>query len=275
MPALDKIENRLHDNLDWHASYNTNLASAGKIAEQIQIVHVLGNPSTFFSNFSSWPPTLSPTDDTNARSRPRTVKTEDAFNLGRCVYFYAGRAFPVSGGMAFAFSPVAEANHEGSVTPFDTGGLYCDDFFKPYIHMTPSKDAHSRKAFCQASMIPLAIWRKRFADFLAVYFSPLAGYWEGRPWKPDPDGILLHPQNTWQAWTFEVRFQEPHGISKVDFWCAKEDDLELFRRNATNALPAAYSAEFAKFLDRMLTPGQGTLNYCNLIEQEIRNRVSL
>src|SRR5262249_3094758 len=139
-----------------------------------------------------------------------TRRAEDLLGLGRSAYFYAGRAHPSFGCVAFAFGPSCEAEHAGSVTPFDTGGLVHPPRFIR-IRLGPSDGEAELVLYAQSSEIPLDRWRDVFARVLAAYFVSDIDYWQGRPMPLDPEG--LYELNTdWRAWTFEVRFHEGQSI---------------------------------------------------------------
>ena len=169
MPDLQHIDTRVQNDPAWAATRDANLPTAQNWARKVSIVHVLGTDPLAFWN-QPWPLTLHPTENTNSR----TAQSEDAFGLGRSLYFYAGRAYPRTGGTAFAFGPGSEQGHTGSATPFDTGGLYADAPYAPPISMSPPDNLQRRISLCAASIIPLKDWRPAFAAFLAAYFAPPA-----------------------------------------------------------------------------------------------------
>jgi hypothetical protein len=57
------------------------------------------------------------------------------------------------------------------------------------------------------SEMSLDEWRGNLARVLAAYFDDDSDYWRGRPARPDPEDLYTL-NDSWRAWTFEVRFTE-------------------------------------------------------------------
>ena len=126
-----------------------------------------------------------------------TRSVEERLGFAPCAYFYAGRAHPHFGSVAFAFDPRCELEHTGSATPFDTGGLLHPDV-KLRLWLVPTDGEAERIEYGRSSVIPLGHWRDLFARVLASYFSSEIDYWTGRPLPLDPEG-LYELNSDWRA----------------------------------------------------------------------------
>src|SRR5579871_4422330 len=107
---------------------------------------------------------------------------EDQINHPRCVYFYAGRAYPSYGRVALAFNSSVENNRFYSATPFDSGGLIrpseeLDRAFR--IALNPD-GLPQRVEYCKASAVsPPVGWRRELARWFVEYYpGGPNGYWE-------------------------------------------------------------------------------------------------
>jgi hypothetical protein len=204
-----------------------------------------------------------------------TRKAEDSLELPRSAYFYAGRACEEFGNVAMAFAPDCQANHTGSATPFDTGGLmHAKRHIK--VRLPTTDDTLGRVQYGKASQLPLDKWREVFAHVLAAYFTTVDDYWSGRPKPIDPEG-LYEPVNQWRAWTFEVRFCEQQSIHERAAWCADENAMNALRRLQAKedvTPPGDPPSALQQFLDgpAALEP-MGTPTFCTRIERWIRKEV--
>ncbi|MEJ7592597.1 MAG: hypothetical protein WKF77_13680 [Planctomycetaceae bacterium] len=79
-----------------------------------------------------------------------------------------------------------------------------------------------------------------------------AYFYAGRacPAYEDPEKVFTL-DNTWRAWTFEVRFAEPQQILDRVAWTAKKSQLELLRRKQA-AQPVAVPGDPISVLDQFL-----------------------
>jgi len=77
-------------------------------------------------------------------------------------------------------------------------------------------------------------WRAFFAIMLGAYFPNNRNYWEGRPFRDDPDGIFREVDD-WRAWTFEVRFSEPVSIENVKAWCPRPEAWDEIQQKVLRA----------------------------------------
>ena len=206
MPPLSDLNDRLATaGTEIRQRFEINLRSATPIADKVPLVHVIRG--TDLLRFLSQTPCEIPTSD-SGYCHDGTRAAEDEFGLGRCVYFYAGKAHPDFGNVAMAFSPDCEASHKnGSATPFDTGGLW-------HSFITPNLCSGISKEFCRQALISLSDWRAELARFLAAYFSPLVDYWTGLRVADfhDPEDIFVYGAGDWRRWVFEVRFHEGHSL---------------------------------------------------------------
>jgi len=260
---FDGLPERVDSDPEWKQSYDAQIGGAQRTAERIPIIHVTkaDYPRRFAS--SDWTLEVS----LRGRSRPITLETEDACGLGRCLYFYAGRAYRGAGGAgvggaAFAFGPRCEEGRTGSASPFDTGSVYDGSICCGRLG-TPEE----RIDFVKASIMDLGEWRGEFARFLAAYFKPMQDYMssEGRPWQPDPDGIFPDRRNGWPAWSLEIRFREGQRILDCVRWCASEADMADFR-DWRGPSPSYEQPLWDSLMDRAEVAG-GHPDYADRLEQ--------
>lgn len=154
-------------------------------------------------------------------------------------YFYAGRADPNYGGVAFAYDASID-RREGDATPFDSGGL-CRDLMKP----SNLSDDENRKLVGDTKN-DLTEWRKPFKEFLAVFFPNPRDYFHGRPrasakWGP-PDLPARQEENTeFIAWTWEARIHEPHPLlDGLLFWAAPHESCRRLKEYASESESHAF-----------------------------------
>lgn len=152
------------------------------------------------------------------KGSPDTIECEKNFSFPPSLYFYAGRACPSFGDVAFVFRPGIEGRHNGDANPFDTGGA-CDGKY-PKIKNNIGK----AKQLVQETLYSLDTWREAFKDFLKAFFpSSCSAYFCGKP-EPEgdwgPEDLPAKPgcyeidekKPYWKAWTWEVRCYEEHRV---------------------------------------------------------------
>ena len=261
MPALSDLEARVQADPVWHSIHLGALGEAREIAQRIPLLHVTDGQVADI--LVSADPALQVSND---YMKSKTVRAEEILSLGRCVYFYAGRARPRAGGAALAFGAGSEDLHTGGAVPFDTGGLVAGLIHANLRDVSPS----GLRAFVTESDVPLARWRNpvHLQDYLAAYFAPPVRYWDGRPSRPDTEGIYEDRRNTWQSWTWEIRFQQKHPLDAATFWCASEVQMNNYERMQLRAVGGARDA-LREFKLRALKK-EGDLNYCRLVELKAR-----
>jgi hypothetical protein len=249
MPALTSLPELLSKNPNQAESFNRNEIRARELATSVHLIHVTGPKEVPFDELLSESPHAIPTSEHPQYYSDATRRAEDLLGLARSAYFYAGRACPAFGDLALAFEPTIEAGHKVSVSPIDTGGLVHEMRYIKCALPAPDDDA-SRVEFGKASEITELDWRSEFARFLAGFFDPLRNYWTGRPTYADPEQVFTL-DNTWRAWTFEVRFAEPHAIIDRVAWTARKAQLDLLRRKQA-AQPVSVPGEPDTMLDEFL-----------------------
>jgi hypothetical protein len=267
MPALTLLNARIRSDSAWQSRYTANLPAAETTAKTIPLLHVT-SAGSFFKIVLEPAQELLPTTESSAYLPSRTLDAENMLDLGHCLYFYAGRACRNYGDIAFAFAPGSESNHSGSATPFDTGGL-------AFGHIRASLPDHSPTTlsqFTRESLLELSAWRDAFARFLAAYFPHPSAYWTRRPYMPDPDGIFENPDNSWRAWTFEIRFRESQCIQARMAWSFSEPVFERLTEMLVDEPPyGAFPTLLQDFIEgpAPLTP-RGDTNFCELMETWVR-----
>lgn len=259
--------------------YARNHAQARKIAESIHLIHVTS--SNLAQLLLLPPPCLLVTGKVPGRPADNMIKIEDLLGLGRCLYFYAGRAYPKAGGAAIAFNKECENGHTGSATPFDTGGLMpviVGGLRICRIHTNLRDD--QLIDFCNKCKKELDrrghdYWRDDFGEFLAAYFAQLEDYWLNSPWKADAAGIFLNSANSWRSWTYEIRFNEAHNIvDGAEAWCASDAQWTLYADELENAPPEDVDLLNA-FLLKSLNEDVGITNYGGAVEDWVRKEAGL
>jgi hypothetical protein len=136
-------------------------------------------------------------------------KAEAAFELGDCLYFFAGHACPDFGDLVLSYSSDMADAEEGSATPFDTGGLS-----EGHIHADALDGGEPRAPYVRRHTTELQTWRSQAAGYLVEHFPSEAAYVAGAvPSRNDSSGRLQHPKNNdRRAWTWEVRIWRDHPI---------------------------------------------------------------
>ena len=208
MAVFTDLENRVTSAPFDGTAYTGQLPICRRMAERIALVHVSGRERPFEITVEN-PPHEIPTSVDRDYCTELTRRAESMLGLSPSAYFYAGRAHPDFGNIALAFVPGCEADHTGSATPFDTGGLvHPRRFIKVRLN---TDDEPELVAYGRSSEIQLDRWRDVFGQVLAAYFSSEIDYWTGRPLPRDPER-LYELNKDWRAWTFEVRFYEGQSI---------------------------------------------------------------
>lgn len=247
-------------------------STSNAVARKVPLVHVDANVIDLIEN----PPHQIPTYATGGKSK-NTHRTETLLALGPSAYFYAGRAHPQFGNTALAFAAGCEAGHTGSASPFDTGGLLSSP---PHlkIRLNPTDGEAERVEFGMASLLPLDDWRGTFCTFLAAYFESYVHYWQKKPNRHDPEG-LVELNEDWRAWTFEIRFSQGHEIAERVAWCADEIMMNELRRMVDDA-PPTIPGDPPSFLDQFLAgppalEPAGTILFCTRLEQWVQEQVAV
>jgi hypothetical protein len=267
MSALINLHLRIASDPTWKREFDNSSKEAERWAERMPLVHVF-SPKNSVAQMVVLDELLQPSS--NARSKTTTLRTEQEFALGRHLYFYAGRAYPLHGGIGLIFSAATEAGKRGNATPFDTGGLLNLNprTGQPYIRTNLGPDRTALYQFLFDSIVSLAQWRTDFAQFLAAYFGPLRGYVFGRPAKVDPEEIYAAASgNTWRSWTYEIRFRDPQAIAEAVYWSASKQQMDLFHQYFTTCSPSEQNV-LRSFLDRA-SDKSGSLHYTDEIEQKV------
>jgi hypothetical protein len=252
------------------------LSACQSVAQRIPLVHVSGRERPFETTVNSSSHAI-PTSEDTAYYTELTRRAEDLLGLPRSAYFYAGRAHPAFGNVAMAFAADCQADHTGSATPFDTGGLMHPG--RPVkLRLEPTDGEAERAQYGKDSVIPLDRWRDVFGQVLAAYFENADEYWLGRPNPHDPEG-LYELNDDWRAWTFEVRFSEGQSVHDRAAWCADESVMEALRRlqdEQEATPPADPPTALDLFLQGVasLEP-TGTPEFCKRVEQWVYAQVGL
>lgn len=267
MPVLTDLETRIKNAPFSEADYRQRLPRSQEVAKATPLIHVDGR----FEAILATPPHVLPTAESLG-----TQSAEDALGYERSVYFFAGRACPRFGNVAIAFAPSCEANHSGSVTPFDSGGMVHPN---KYIKVTlqPDDELPSRVRYGIDSTIPLTEWRAAFAKILAAYFDSDLSYWNSRPARLDPEE-LYDSGNTYQAWSFEVRFYQPHEIRHLVAWSGDESMMNLLRR-MQDEQPVTIPGDVPTALDQVFAvpplDSAGSPTFCATMERWAISEVRL
>jgi hypothetical protein len=232
MPALTNLYKQVKSNAQWRNRYRINISLSRKVAKSMPLVHVLGRAKHVRLSQIILEKPYPKLKTSASHGSANTLYTEAKWSLPPSLYFYAGRAAPSGryGYMALAFDKSCEAIQQGSATPFDTGGLA-----HGYI-LTNLADDVAAKDFVAKSLISLDKWRCGFSKYLAAYFQSPSDHFAGRPIQLDPEE-LHDPNNTWRAWTFEVRFHDNQKIADCIKWCAPKRLREGIRRTIISLPP--------------------------------------
>ncbi len=227
-----------------------------------------------------------------------TRHVEELLGFPPCVYFYAGRADPRYGSVALAFEGKVQYNNQieekfHSATPFDTGGIFQQDFegapeaFR--LNLEPETQ-EARIEFCRKSVIPSGFerpandsassilsyeehnfwgsrWRMAFAYWLDCYFEGnFFSYWTGKPTRPDLEGLYVLNEK-WNAWTWEIRMTESYKIETAVRWSCSMEFANHWRDYLmVEGLEPEQSRRLELFLQRCEMPF-GMENYCQRLEQ--------
>jgi hypothetical protein len=277
MPILTNLSSRIKDDAAWYDSYKMNLRKAREIAYRMPLVHVSGNSSrvSFLQLITSPSEEIPTSADVYGYCSDETRAAETMLELPQCVYFYAGRSHPAFGKIALAFDEKCERHHSGSATPFDTGGLASRPEGKIKTAL-PNHKPETIRRFTKASTKSLQVWREVFVHFLAAYFSRPVEYWEGRPFKADPEELMSR-NDDWRAWVFEVRFYGGQKITDAVAWCASRGQREILRREALAHPPVgAVRSPLQRLLEEIheISP-PGTPFYCDELERWVREKVGV
>jgi len=202
----------------------------------------------------------------------RTV--EAAYNLGDCLYFYAGHACPDFGDFVFVYEPNCMDRSGGDATPFDTGGLYwgyiyVEDFSSP---VSVASAANAKRAYVDDARRRLSTWRRETAMYLAEHFRSVRAYVTGdRPARDDASGRLFHPANGRRAWTWEVRVHHDHPVLSSLRRAWVSNDLYQALRISVMALAddARRTRWQARLRDRLVVPAPPGASPHALAEQEM------
>ena len=318
MALLDKIDSRIRRDPEWKRTAKAAYKQSRVTATRIPLLHVTGSRRFPFlrvcTDYDGEIPTSADTDGASAATRHK----EDEFGFGRSLYFYAGRAHPEYGDAALGFAPSVEEGHTGSVTATgyyasqDHTHLPCNDpaLSKGYIaastyalgpHETVSVppwpktskvfgllrvvarlwcSVHKRLPFLPkpTSFQKIPRWRAFFAIMLAAYFPDNRSYWEGRPFRDDPDGVFRQVDD-WRAWAWEVRFSEPESLRNVKAWCPKPevwDEIQDVVKGTTFPVAGAVPNPLVDLLtDSELLASRGSPNYTEKVEQWAQKRCGL
>ncbi len=133
---------------------------------------------------------------------------EKAFDLGDCLYFYAGYACPRFGNIVFVFEASITDGRSGNAGDFDSGGLQ-----RELIHF--SNRPHDVVDWAKKHTWDLADWPRRCEHHVTTYWGGdwakfVRGDWAN---TDDAEGRLLHSNNKREAWSVEVRLHNDHNIT--------------------------------------------------------------
>jgi hypothetical protein len=148
-----------------------------------------------------------------------TRRVEIDFDLGDCLYFFAGHACSEFGDVVLVYDEAMADSDTGSATPFDTGGLHAN-----HIHYDPTSGAN-RPSYCRSHMRTLGEWRRHAREYIEEHFESTEAYILGdKPIKDDKTMRLLNPSNSRRAWTWEVRIHRDHPLeeSLLGVWMAED-----------------------------------------------------
>jgi hypothetical protein len=199
-----------------------------------------------------------------------TREVETAFDLGDCLYFYAGHACPDFGDIVFVYEPAWSQAVPDSATPFDTGGVY----WRGYIHadgLSTDDRNPSNKGYVDVHQTHLSNWCAELTSYLGTYFESPGLYVLGaRAKRDDPTGRLLHSENERRAWTWEVRVHQDHPVLlHLRFLIATADFADNLRL-AVLSLSADKAEDWNKVLDNLLkVPTDSTVQIATYAERTI------
>jgi hypothetical protein len=276
MPVLTDLDKQLNKVPHWEEAYAGQLPQAQRVAYNIPLVHVSGNPGrvSFVEVLEKLPYGIPTSEKAAGYSSDRTRCAERKLALGSCVYLYAGRAHPSFGKVALAFDIMCENKHTGSATPFDTGGLAA----RLIKWNLPNQRIATLREFTIDSTISLAQWRNEFARYLAAYFSPISSYWSGRPYQSDPEELFVrNEEDEWRVWVFEIRFKEPLSFFDATVWCTFRDYFEELRSESISgnrgAVPDSLADPLSRFLQIPTLEINEDSHPCDVMETWVLERV--
>lgn len=181
----------------------------------------------------------------NRATSTDTYRNEQLLGLEAHVYAYLGRTIDKFGQRALVLSQAALV---GSVSPFDTGGLVNK------IHPLCGASVADRRAFLTAfswasSDLSSLIARHPGREEVRAYM------WGVRPPHAGPAEVFAerggaevstwaHPENTWQAWTWEGRSTDRLAVgAELQRWtCRPEEYAALLVDLETVVDPAAFDS---------------------------------
>jgi len=267
MPVFTNLETRIQNAPFNEVEFSRRLPNSQVVASATPLIHVEGRFDNIIASSLQEIPTAE-----SANSQ----KAEDDLGYQRSVYFFAGRACHRFGSVALAFAPDCEAKHTGSATPFDSGGLVHPNKYIQ-VKLEPDDELPSRIEYGKASTISLTEWRKVFAQVLAAYFDSDVSYWTDRPARFDPEE-LYGASNSYEAWSFEVRFYEPQTIHERVAWSTDESMMNQLRP-LQDAQPVTIPGDPPSVLDRVfevspLDPA-GSPTFCATMELWVKSEVGL
>ena len=157
----------------------------------------------------------------------KTEPSEDGLGIARSQYWYVLFVSSAFGRVATIWNfqnDTVAASDWGSLTPFDSGGLWHD-----HIKVEPKFPNETEKRdFFQTQLVELGNWVTAFREWLAMYSDPTA-YCDGNPPDGAPESrILMHAPNDSRAWTWEARISVDHinEACKPEsiFWDSQDED---------------------------------------------------
>jgi hypothetical protein len=259
----------------WAVAITTMIdPEAARIANLCPIVHVGARKTDYAETLFSSPFEIAPSRDPG--SAPNTLAAENGLGIGRCLYFFAGRAEPF-GNISLVFSHESERNHRGSASPFDSGGL----FHGHIKHRMSGKGPLIQCKVFNLYNYPLADWRQAFAHFLSRHFSRPADYFL-RDVGPKKTGNAFGAYdgsrgNGVRAWTFEMRFKEAHCILDAIAWSAHDSVINGPFRRMMEKVPffdPILRAERSTFTARCLT-SSGSIHHTAIAEDWIHGYLKI
>ncbi|MBF0162508.1 MAG: hypothetical protein HQL88_09490 [Magnetococcales bacterium] len=165
-----------------------------------------------------------------------------------CLYLFAGKVYPDvdTTPIIFVYAPAIEEGRRGSVSPFDTGGLWCR-------HMHPHCDQPTACQLIADTARPLQEWREAFTLFVEDFFAgTLRRYLEREAPTPAPTlrgswpaELPVRNENNWhltvhgrgriresRAWTWEIRLQQSSAVldGSLAFASASPDTVQTLGR---------------------------------------------
>jgi len=280
MPALSQLQERLTADPSWKTDYETSCRRGIHWAEKMPLLHTFApkasSPKTSFLQLVVQGEKL---QVSTPDPKSNTFKAEEAFKLGRCLYFYAGRAYNREGGVTLLFHPDVEKHKEWSASPFDTGGLFCRDSStgRRWIQSNLMDDDNVIFSFIVASTIDstsATSWRSSMHEFSAAYFTPLENYFSERPCQNcgkgrlDPEEIFaVENGNSWRAWTWEIRFHAGLAITAAAWWCGSKQQMSKYKEGLKR-LPLSQRDSAARGFLSIALDKKGSLDYISKAEKK-------